>query len=331
MSHKELEKLQKSRKTAKKSFLSNHTRASHLLESDPITSAVLIQAQELVDNFLQKWYVQYDKICSSILEHEIEENLEYQIIEERSDLMTSLSSISARVKKLQIESSATETHPGQLPIQPASQPFKLPKLDLPMYNGDLTKFYFFKNRFESLVHNNKQFDNVTKLHYLSNSRIGKAQPVVSDFQMNSLGYEEAWNHFLSIYENKRALVNAHFTRIRDLEPIKVESGIRELLTQINASVRGLKCCNIQIDDAFSRFLTFLVSYKLDKFTSRDWQNSLSSTDEYPRFEELELFLSFQFLLLRRKKIENTIENRTSRLMTFVPTTILCSNVRSFSR
>lgn len=282
-----VKQLKQNRKVARKSFLSNKTRIEKALSIEPLTPEAIAQAQEMVENFLASWYSKYEEAVRELLVVIEDESFEDEVIEEQTNFSEILSSYRTKLKKL------LKTSPQQISAQaPAAcnQSFKLPKIDVPTFDGDLTKFYSFKNRFESLIHNNEQFDKVAKLHYLSSSLIGKAELVVSDFTINNLGYTEAYEHFLSIYENKRAIVGAHFSKIYETETIKGESGIRELLTRINASVRGLKCCGIQMDDAFLRFLTFLVSSKLDKFTVRDWQNSLKSTDEYPQFEQLESFL-----------------------------------------
>jgi len=180
----------------------------------------------------------------------------------------------------------------QIPIRAGGDLFKLPKIDVPTYDGDLTKYFWFKNRFDSLVHNNPALEgnDVGKYHYLTSALVGDAAAVVSDFTLNNLGYQQAYDHFVSSYENNKAIVAAHFSRIYTIELIKNENEIREMLSRINSAVRGLSCYGVQIDDAFSRFLTFLVSMKLDKFTRRDWRNSLTSKEDYPRFDKLEDFL-----------------------------------------
>ena len=340
----ELSKAKKKLKTAKKTFLAIQTRTENYLnlEDEEVSKEAIDKASFMFENSVERFHEKYNEQAQIVLEllgdNEEEEN---RVIEEQAEVSDLLSSLKATINllsKKNVQKNVIDTNPTPSTVY-SNSTYRLPKLDIPTFDGDFIKFYSFKNRFESCVHNTSM-DKAIKLQYLSNALVGKAEEVVRDFETNNLDYDEAWSHFLSNYENKRAIIAAHFARIRDIEPIKVENGIRDLITQVNASVRGLKCCDLEIDDTFSQFLTFLVVSKLDKFTSRDWQNSLKTTDNYPKFEELELFLRNRtFAAEERGKPLTNSENKdpkksdrrsyvtvNEKNVLFVPEIIRCLNV-----
>ena len=167
---------------------------------------------------------------------------------------------------------------------------KLEKMSVPTFDGNILNFQNFKGLFENLIHNNNELSNVQKLHYLKQSLIGDAKDYVRDFSLDDRSYSEAWSHLLSRFDNKRAVVRTLFRSFYNLESIKHKNQVRTLLDKVELIIRGLKAANEQIDDTFSRYITFVVASKLDFRTCEDWENSIPSTRSYPKFDELQKFL-----------------------------------------
>lgn len=149
-----------------------------------------------------------------------------------------------------------------------SQP-KLPKIPVPKFNGELKKFYDFKNLFTSLVHENKDLSNVQKLYYLKGCLIGKATDILHDYELSDSAYIEAWGYFLSRFENKKAIIRAYFRELLNIPKVKNVAGIRELLDEVNLIIRGLRISGKPVDGCMSSFVTYFISTKLDDATRRD--------------------------------------------------------------
>lgn len=200
-------------------------------------------------------------------------------------------------KKLSLESQRQSLVPTTSDLNasfraPSNQP-KLEKIAVLSFDGNILNFQNFKGLFENLVHNNDELSNVQKLYYLKQALIGEVKDFIRDFKLNDKAYSEAWSHFIVRFENKRAVFKMLFRSLYNLEPIKNENQIRNLLDKVEIIIRGLKAADQGIDDTFSKFITYIVSSKLDSKTTRDWENSITSVNTYPSFNEIQKFLQIR--------------------------------------
>lgn len=65
------------------------------------------------------------------------------------------------------------------------------------------------------------------------------------------------------YENKRSIIRLHLHDLFAIKSIKSGFGIRQLLDDVDADLRGLKVCG-ENTDAWSTIISYYVSYKLDE-------------------------------------------------------------------
>jgi len=78
--------------------------------------------------------------------------------------------------------------------------------------------------------------------------------------------------------------------------------------------RGLKICDEEVNDTFSKFIAYLAASKLDRKTFDDWENTNTDVEVTPTFDQLKAFLkSRSFALMSadkktQKPTENKIEN-----------------------
>ena len=107
----------------------------------------------------------------------------------KSDLKTQLSSISRQLLDLEIEDESLIEHESRLKklifsksssvrqllldqsktTPTRSTGVKLPKLDVPLFNGDITHWIAFWEQFSISVHDRKELSNIEKLAYLKNA------------------------------------------------------------------------------------------------------------------------------------------------------------------
>lgn len=168
---------------------------------------------------------------------------------------------------------------------------KLEKIAIPEFNGEILNFTNFRNLFEDLVHSRDDLTSVQKLYYLKQACTGKAAEMIRDYPTTGDAYPEVWSFLLKRFHNPRAVVRSWFNKLRSLEPIKNDSKVRELLDNVEIIIRGLRSAGEIISDTFSRYVAFHVSMLLDFKTQKDWENSLSNNDSYPKFSELRVFLN----------------------------------------
>lgn len=167
---------------------------------------------------------------------------------------------------------------------------RLPKIDIPEFDGDPRKFMKFKSMFQNMIHDEPRLTNVRKLVYLQKALVGIAEEFIRDVDINDAStYPTVWKDFLQRYENKRVIIRTHFTDLFAIKPIKDESGLRKLMDEVLSSLRGLKICG-EHPDQWGSILCYLVLTKLDDVTKRDFENSLTDKTKFPSFETLRKFV-----------------------------------------
>lgn len=70
---------------------------------------------------------------------------------------------------------------------------RLPKIDLPLFQGHYQHWLEFRDTFVSLIHSRDDIDNINKLHYLRASLKGSALLIIDNLDFKSANYESAWN------------------------------------------------------------------------------------------------------------------------------------------
>ncbi|KAK7574411.1 hypothetical protein V9T40_011602 [Parthenolecanium corni] len=286
-----------------------------------LDSEVLTQIEVLFEGNLKYSMEKYDQTAHDfylVIDETDKDDLELEkkVMNDHSDLRKSYSLMQAKVKKavslVRGEASRQSIIPPMSSTtveSRASEQPKLKKIEIPEFDGDLSKFFNFKALFVNLVHSNSDFSNVQKLFYLKQALVGKAAIVLQDCDLAEDAYPEAWAYFLDRYESKRAIVRNFFLKLSSLQQIRSETGIREILDQTMAIIRGLKVAGETVNDTFSRYISFLVASKLDPGTAKDWDNHTCSASEYPKFEELFKFLQGRTFVIDERGADRPKESR----------------------
>lgn len=88
---------------------------------------------------------------------------------------------------------------------------KLPEIKLPEFNGEYTKWLFFKNSFETTVHNDRGLSGPQKYQYLVGILSGEAHKVIEGF--SSENYEQAWQLLKNTYDNEMMIIDTHLDEL----------------------------------------------------------------------------------------------------------------------
>ncbi|XP_073949686.1 uncharacterized protein [Choristoneura fumiferana] len=168
---------------------------------------------------------------------------------------------------------------------------RLPKINLPHFNGDYQNFLEFRDTFKSLIHNNDSIDNINKFHYLRASLQGSAALVIKSLDFKGDNYKTAWELLMSRYNNERLLVNNHVKALFSVDQIQREShkALRHMLDVTNKNLRGLTTLG-QPTDHWDTLIIYMMSTKLDSVTSREWEEHRNSLKETPTLENFTTFI-----------------------------------------
>lgn len=169
---------------------------------------------------------------------------------------------------------------------------KLPQLDLPHFDGDLSQWVAYINLYESLVHSRRDFTPAQKLAYLMASLTGEPKGLVQHLDIVDANYEIARNLLYRRYQNVRLLADNHVSTILSLPKISGTQDLRlHLLNPLLVAINGLKRLELPVS-SWCFLLLHIVLNKLshdlrDRFDREYGGDSVTSL---PRFDDLVLFL-----------------------------------------
>jgi len=178
---------------------------------------------------IRKRCKQLNQLLSSF--NEIQSNIEvlddsevqFFVREEFENEYYRLASEAALIVDNQQAIDGNESTNGQDHQGTQSSQIKLPPINLPEFNGNMTAWVSFRDTFCALVHNNRVLDNVTRLNYLKLSLKGDASLIISSIELSAANYRTAWGILLDRYENTRLIVDAHITALLSGPKLEKES------------------------------------------------------------------------------------------------------------
>ncbi|XP_018395666.1 PREDICTED: uncharacterized protein LOC108774134 [Cyphomyrmex costatus] len=103
---------------------------------------------------------------------------------------------------------------------------KLPEIKLPVFDGDYTKWLFFKDSFETTIHADDRLIAVQKYQYLVGVLEGETRSVIEGFKISSENYENAWKLLKDTYDNKIIIMQNHLDDLLNLPEITKDNRTR---------------------------------------------------------------------------------------------------------
>lgn len=118
---------------------------------------------------------------------------------------------------------------------------RLPRIDIPKFNGSPSDWLSFKDLFSSLIIHNPTLTSVEKLQYLKTSLVGSASHLLKNTTLMSDNFQTSWEALIAFYENKRLLVNSALHSLLILKRMTRESSteMEQLYTSIMQIYRTL--------------------------------------------------------------------------------------------
>ena len=168
---------------------------------------------------------------------------------------------------------------------------KLPKLEVPTFNGEILRWRTFWDMFEVSVHKQKGMSNPEKLLYLRQAvNSGPNTQVIEGLSHTGDQYEEAITCFKKRYDQPRAVHEAYVKVIVEYSKMKDGTGneLRKLHDTMLQNLRALSTLGQPPDP---QFMTSLIQLKLDSTTSFAWREASKDTmKEVPDCEAILKFL-----------------------------------------
>ncbi|XP_062710550.1 uncharacterized protein LOC134288749 [Aedes albopictus] len=167
---------------------------------------------------------------------------------------------------------------------------KLPEIRLPSFGGRIKEWVPFRDSFCSLIHENKQLNDMDRFSYLKSTLSGEALQEIEAVELSAANYSVAWKALESRYENKKLIVKAHLDALFAVEGMKRESydGLSNLMSGFEKNLQMLQKIG-EDTAAWSTILAYMVYSRLDPATLRQWETHHNSKD-VPTYQNMLAFL-----------------------------------------
>lgn len=250
------------------------------------------------------------------LQNEIEvlnsDNLEAELDERESiecDIMVNIATAKTLVDKFsknECEHRRGSVHDNSCCSDNQAAGVKLPQIQIAKFDGSYFRWLEFRDTFESLIHRNEHITSIQKFHYLMSYLEGDAARIITNLEVSTANYSEAWKLLCNRYNNKRVLVNHHYNSLVNFKQITRESerSLRFLVDHVKKNLRALASLG-QPTDQWDGLLIFILSEKLDSNTMVKWEEYTKHIDEdNPTLEQF-----YKFMTDRAEVLESLNRNK----------------------
>ena len=217
----------------------------------------------------------------------------------------------AKLKRRVLALSPTQDVQRQVtPVARSAPNVNLPQLNIPQFNGDITKWNAFYQLFETLIIDNQSLTSIQKLIYLKSYLKDEPLHLIETLQLTIDNFQIAVDTLKQRYDNQLSIIFAHIKNLVDIPTLtKVNAHtLREFIVCIKQNVDSLKNQQIPVDQ-WDLILIYLFSQKLDFGTKKAYiseRGSKMSSTSQATLPKLEDFLNF--LEKRCSVLEDLSEN-----------------------
>ncbi|XP_053667361.1 uncharacterized protein LOC128717392 [Anopheles marshallii] len=185
--------------------------------------------------------------------------------------------------------------------RPSAPNLRLPKIELPTFDGDSTKWLSFRDRFVAMIDASADLPPIAKLQYLLSSLKGDAAVPFEHVALTTENYAVTWASLLKRYDNTRMLIREYWRRLHFLPGIAAESvdGLTCLVDEFTRHVNGL----VKLQEPVNTWdtpLSNLLLMKIDHETLLAWEKH-SVHFERDKYSELIEFLQDRIRILKSSK------------------------------
>lgn len=273
-----------------KSNLSAIRSAISELTGDPAETHLLHHYQEQLSDFKKE----LGDIRHSLLSLGLKEGDELEV--SATTLDKEIFDSGLQVKKLLFTPHARPP-PEPSVESPGSMGVKLPKLDVPTFDGNILNWQTFWEQFCVAVHDRSSLSDAVYLRHALKD--GSAKKVIEGLSRSGEHYIEAIECLRSRYNRPRIIHQTHVRRIMEIAPIKEGSG-KELRYLHDVAQQHLRALKAMGHDPADSFITSLLELKLDQNTMFEWQRFSQESTSVPPYKDL-----LNFINLRAQASEST--------------------------
>ena len=213
-----------------------------------------------------------------------------KVDEERKATLEVLAGLSSVVKGL-VE--AQKEHKPSVETRPLESGVKLPKIEVPTFNGNILEWNLFWEQFEVTVHSKTHISDAEKFAYLRQAiKDGPARHVIEGLAHSASNYLNAVECLHKRYDKPRQTHKAHVKAILDVASVRDGHGkeLRRLHDVLSQHLRALDAMEYS---SWSHLMTSIIELKLDQETLFEWERHTQGKKKVPDPRDLLDFLDLR--------------------------------------
>uniref|UniRef100_A0A182YCC5 Uncharacterized protein n=1 Tax=Anopheles stephensi TaxID=30069 RepID=A0A182YCC5_ANOST len=156
--------------------------------------------------------------------------------------------------------------------RPHAPNLRLPKIELPTFDGDHTKWLSFRDRFLAMIDASPELPSIAKLQYLLSSLKGEAALPFEHTPLTEDNYAITWAALLKRYDNSRLLIREYYRKMHYLPGVHsvCVDKLSHLVDEFTRFVNGLVKLKEPVD-SWDTPLSNMLLMKLDRETLLAWE------------------------------------------------------------
>ncbi|UYV83677.1 hypothetical protein LAZ67_23002041 [Cordylochernes scorpioides] len=250
--------------------------------------------------------ISLNQVINTLLESELDETQYEDYSKAKDDIFNMLVSIEEALSLIETKEN---THSDkQLPESNVN----LPKINLPIFNGDSANWLSFREIFNSTINSNQTLTEIQKFQYLNVSVKGPAEKLIRGFPISEKNYQQAWDTLCNRFNNRRELAFSQINKIFSIRPLKsISAGsLYEILDVCNEGIRNLSVLGLEKNTLTDLILINFFEKRIGEALRKEWELTLQN-EEYPTFENFVNFLEKHARSLQGMRIPLFQEQKTS--------------------
>lgn len=170
---------------------------------------------------------------------------------------------------------------------------KLPKLEMPKFDGNYMQYQSFKALFMRMVDKKADLDNCERLAYLKGQLSGEPAAIIAHLAIENASYTSAWELLNKRYDNKHALIMKLIDKMIKLEPMgkNYPDCLTKVVNVISESFASLDNLGLNGNDWKEYICFYILDTKLDGRTRSVYESSLVNPAEPRKCSDLLQFLN----------------------------------------
>ena len=175
--------------------------------------------------------------------------------------------------------SESYSNTGQVTARTSQAKAKLPKLTLPKFRGEFTKWKTLWDSFQPAAHDNPEISQVDKFNsYLNSVLVGPAARAISGLTLTASNYENTVRILQDRFGKTQQIITAHMDELIKITPCHNDrpTSLRYVFDQISVHTGGLASLGVFPEQYGSLLISIIMSKLPNEFRLHVARNS---TDE----------------------------------------------------